>query len=233
MSRVALVTGAARGIGLETVRGLAAAGMHVVLGARDVVAGEAARAGLGELAGAVEVARLDVTDPDSVAACVAAIGDEHGRLDVLVNNGGIILDRGVGVLDADFDTVRETLETNLFGAWRLTLAAVGLLRAASPALVINVSSGMGQLDDMQDGSAGYRISKLALNGVTRMMGVALAGDGVSVVSVCPGWVLTDMGGDGAYLSIEEGADTILWLAGLPADEIPTGAFLKRRAVIPW
>jgi NAD(P)-dependent dehydrogenase (short-subunit alcohol dehydrogenase family) len=233
VSGVALVTGAARGIGLETVRGLAAAGMHVVLGARDVAAGEAARAGLGELAGSVEVARLDVTDPDSIAACVAAIGVEHGRLDVLVNNGGISLDRGVSVLDADFDTVRETLETNLFGAWRLTLMAVGLLRAAAPALVINVSSGMGQLDDMQDGSTGYRVSKLALNGVTRMMSVALAGDDVSVVSVCPGWVLTEMGGDGAYLSIEEGADTILWLATLPAAEVPTGAFYKRRQAIAW
>jgi NAD(P)-dependent dehydrogenase (short-subunit alcohol dehydrogenase family) len=230
---VALVTGAARGIGLETVRGLAAAGMDVVLGARDVVAGEAARAGLGELGDRVAVVRLDVTDPGTVASCVAAIETAHGRLDVLVNNGGVNLDRDVSVLDADFAVVRETLETNLFGAWRLTLAALGLLRAGAPSRVINVSSGMGQLDDMRDGSAGYRISKLALNGVTRMMGVALAGDGVSVVSVCPGWVLTEMGGDGAYLSIEEGADTILWLATVPAGEVPTGAFYKRRAPIPW
>jgi NAD(P)-dependent dehydrogenase (short-subunit alcohol dehydrogenase family) len=231
---VALVSGAARGIGLEVAGSLAAAGMTVVLGARDAAAGERARAQLGpDLAARVEVAQLDITDERSVTRCVADIEDRHGALHVLVNNGGIILDRGVGALDADFAVVRQTIATNLFGAWRLTVAASDLLARSAPARVITVSSGMGQLDDMGDGSAGYRISKLALSGLTRMLHTTLQTSGVAVNCVCPGWVLTAMGGDGAYLSVEAGADTILWLATLPAGELPSGGFYKRRERIPW
>jgi NAD(P)-dependent dehydrogenase (short-subunit alcohol dehydrogenase family) len=230
---VALVTGAARGIGLETVRQLAHAGMRVHLGARDVEAGQRARAGLGDLAGQVTVTQIDITDADSVEHCVAAISSADGQLNVLVNNGGIIVDRGVGALEADFERVRETLETDLFGAWRLAIAAAALLRAGAPSRVINVSSGMGQLDEMGDGSAGYRISKLALNGLTRMLHTSLGPAGVSVNSVCPGWVLTEMGGQGAYLEISEGADTIVWLATIAAASLPSGGFYKRRVKIPW
>jgi NAD(P)-dependent dehydrogenase (short-subunit alcohol dehydrogenase family) len=230
---VALVSGAARGIGLEVVRRLADAGMTVVLGARDVGAGERARDGLGALAERVEVAQLDITDDASVRGCVAGVEARHGALHLLVNNGGIIRDRHVGALDADFDVVRETVETNLFGAWRLTVAAAGLLVRSAPARIIMVSSGMGQLDDMGDGSAGYRISKLALSGLTRMLHTTLAPQGVAVNSMCPGWVQTPMGGDGAYLSVQEGADTILWLATQPAAEPPSGGFYKRRERIPW
>jgi NAD(P)-dependent dehydrogenase (short-subunit alcohol dehydrogenase family) len=231
--RVALVSGAARGIGLETVRGLAAAGMTVVLGAREVEAGERARAGLGDLAERVEVAPLDITDASSVERCVAELRSRHGALHVLVNNGGIILDRGVGALEADFDVVRVTLETNLFGAWRLAAAASDLLAASAPARIVNVSSGMGQLDEMGDGSAGYRISKLALNGLTRMLHTTLGPRGVSVNSICPGWVLTEMGGEGAYLSVAEGADTVLWLATTADAVVPSGGFYKRRVKMPW
>jgi NAD(P)-dependent dehydrogenase (short-subunit alcohol dehydrogenase family) len=230
---VALVSGAARGIGLEVVRGLADSGLTVVLGARDADAGEQARASLGALGERVEVAQLDITDDASVRGCVAGVEDRHGALHVLVNNGGIILDRHVGALDADFDVVRETIETNLFGAWRLTAAAADLLVRSAPARIITVSSGMGQLDDMGDGSAGYRISKLALSGLTRMLHTTLHPQGVSVNAMCPGWVQTPMGGDGAYLSVQEGADTILWLATMPADLLPSGGFYKRRARIPW
>ena len=129
--------------------------------------------------------------------------------------------------------MRATLETNLFGAWRLASAAADLLRRSAPSRIVNVSSGMGQLQDMQDGSAGYRISKVALNGLTRMLHAALAGDGVSVNSLCPGWVRTEMGGEGAYLTVEQGADTILWLATAPETQIGSGGFYKRRERIPW
>jgi NAD(P)-dependent dehydrogenase (short-subunit alcohol dehydrogenase family) len=234
VAEVALVSGAARGIGLEVVRGLAAAGLTVVLGARDVAAGERARASLaGALAARIEVAQLDITDDESVRRCVDAIGERHGALHVLVNNGGIILDRGTGALDADFGVVRETIETNLFGAWRLSVAASDLLVRSAPSRIITVSSGMGQLDAMGDGSAGYRISKLALSGLTRMLHTTLRPRGVAVDCVCPGWVLTDMGGEGAYLSVAEGADTILWLATLPPGRVPSGGFYKRRERIPW
>ncbi len=231
--RVALVSGAARGIGLEVVRELASDGMTVFLGARDVAAGEAARAGLGEdLAARVVVVGLDITDDVSVAACAETIREHAGRLDVLVNNGGIILDRGESPLEVDFEIVRRTVDVNLFGAWRLTLAVLPLLREAAPARVINVSSGMGQLDEMGTISPGYRISKLGLNGLTRMLHSALFPQ-VSVNSICPGWVKTDMGGDGAYLSIADGADTILWLARMDSDALPSGGFYKRRVKIPW
>ena len=231
--RVALVSGAARGIGLETVTQLAAHGMRVHLGARDPQAGERARVGLGELAERVSVVPLDITDEASVTRCVSRVQEVDGHLDVLVNNGGVNLDRDVLCLDADLDAVRETLETNLFGAWRLSVAAGSLLCASAPSRIINVSSGMGQLDDMRDGSAGYRISKVALNGLTRMLHATLGPKRVSVNSVCPGWVLTEMGGEGAYLGLAEGADKIVWLATLPVPELPSGGFYKRRRRIPW
>jgi NAD(P)-dependent dehydrogenase (short-subunit alcohol dehydrogenase family) len=215
------------------VRGLAAAGFTVILGARNPAAGEAAASSLDAEPGRVEVVGLDITDDESVDRCIATIAERHGRLDVLVNNGGVNLDRGVAALEADFDAVRATLETNLFGAWRLAVASAELLRASAPARIVNVSSGMGQLEDMQDGAAGYRISKVALNGLTRMLHVALHPHGVAVNSICPGWVRTEMGGEGAYLTVEEGADTILWLATLPFAELPSGGFYKRRERIPW
>lgn len=232
--RVALVSGAARGIGLEVVRELASDGVRVFMGARDVAAGEAARAALDpEIAARVSVVQLDVADDASVAACAETVRSTAGRLDVLVNNSGIILDRGVSPLDVDFDAVRATVDVNLIGAWRLTIAVVDLLRAAAPSRVINVSSGMAQLSEMKSISPGYRISKVGMNAMTMMLATELGPDGVSVVSICPGWVMTDMGGEGAYLSIAEGADTILWLARLPDDEMPTGGFYKRRELIAW
>ena len=230
---VALVSGGARGIGLAVVEGLARAGVSVVLGARDPAAGEAARASLGDLGAHVHVMPLDIGDGGSVARAATAVADRHGRLDILVNNGGVNLDRDVSVLACDLDKVRETLEINLFGAWRLTTAVLDLLRASAPSRVINVSSGMGQLDEMRDGAPAYRVSKLALNGLTRMLDSAVGGEGIAVNSVCPGWVMTEMGGEGAYLPVSEGADTILWLATLPAGSLPRGGFFKRRVKIPW
>jgi NAD(P)-dependent dehydrogenase (short-subunit alcohol dehydrogenase family) len=227
---VALVSGAARGIGLEVVKELAADGMTVWLGARDAAAGEAAA---GRIDGDVRAVALDITDQASVDAAAARVRERDGRLDVLVNNGGIILDRGESPLDVDFDVVAQTVETNLFGAWRLTLAVLDLLRAAAPSQIVNVSSGMAQLEDMGSISPGYRISKVGLNALTRMLHAELSGEGISVNSICPGWVKTDMGGDGAYLSVGEGADTILWLARMGAEELPSGGFYKQRERIPW
>jgi NAD(P)-dependent dehydrogenase (short-subunit alcohol dehydrogenase family) len=227
---VALVSGAARGIGFEVVKELAADGMTVWLGARDAAAGDAAAV---QVDGDVRVLVLDITDPASVDAAAARIRERDGRLDVLVNNGGIILDRGQSPLDVDFDVVARTIETNLFGAWRLTLAVLDLLRAAAPSRIINVSSSMGQLDDMGSISPGYRISKVGLNALTRMLHAELSGEGIAVNSICPGWVKTDMGGDGAYLSPGEGADTILWLTRMGVEELPSGGFYKRRERIPW
>jgi NAD(P)-dependent dehydrogenase (short-subunit alcohol dehydrogenase family) len=230
-ARVALVSGANRGIGLATVDGLAMAGMNVVLGSRDPAGGEAARASLDADRAAVSVRQLDVTDPSSVRSCIESVEAQFGRLDVLVNNAGILLDRGGRASEPDLDVVRETLEVNVYGAWRLTLAALPLMRSTG-GRIINLSSGLGQLTDMGGGIPGYRLSKVSLNALTRMLAAEL-GEAFSVNSVCPGWVRTDMGGSGAARSPEEGADTIVWLATLPDSEVPTGGFFRDRRQIPW
>ena len=230
--QVALVSGGNRGIGLAVVRGLARAGMRVVMGARDLEAGERGLARLGRDSAAVHARELDVVDPASVAAGVAAIELQFGRLDVLINNAGTVLDAAVPASAPDLGVVQQTLEVNLYGAWRLSAAALPLLHAGGDGRIVNVSSGMGQLSDMGSGSPGYRVSKTALNALTRMLSAEL-GESVSVNSVCPGWVRTDLGGPGAPRTPEQGADTIVWLATLPRGELPTGRFFRDRREIPW
>ncbi|MGZ5420303.1 MAG: SDR family oxidoreductase [Solirubrobacterales bacterium] len=220
--RVALVSGASRGIGAEIVRQLAAdQGMIVFGGARNPAEVDEA--------GNVIAVQLDITDQASVDAARERIESDPGRLDALVNNAGVFGDP-VGVADYDLDRAHEVVETNLFGAWRLTQAMLPLLRASNHARIVNVSSGAGQLDDMDGGRAAYRVSKTGLNALTR----TLASDerGILVNTMCPGWVRTDMGGAGASRSVEKGAETAVWLATLP-DDGPSGGFFRDRKPIPW
>jgi NAD(P)-dependent dehydrogenase (short-subunit alcohol dehydrogenase family) len=230
MERVALVSGGNRGIGREVAHQLAVRGYTVVIGSRDLDRGEQAA---GELGDGVVARRLDVTSEESIEGCIAAIAEEFGRLDVLVNNAGVT---GGGwstnAVDADLDEVRDTLETNLYGAWRLTQAALPLMRKNHYGRIVNLSSGMGQLAEMGGHSPGYRLSKTGLNVLTRILNAELAGENVLVNSCCPGWVRTDMGGPGARRSVEEGADTPVWLATLP-DDGPRGGFFRNRQPIPW
>ncbi|HVS28845.1 MAG TPA: SDR family oxidoreductase [Solirubrobacteraceae bacterium] len=229
-SRIALVSGANRGIGLEIARQLAAAGGHaVVLGARDEAAAQAAA---GKIGGDSVARQLDVTDEQSVARLAASLEQDFGRLDVLVNNAGVMLHAGAPGLGTDLDEVRQTLETNLLGAWRLANAIVPLMQRGGWGRIVNISSGMGQLSDMNGGTAAYRVSKTALNALTRILAAELADSGILVNSACPGWVRTDMGSEYARLSVEEGADTPVWLATLP-DDGPTGGFFRAREPIPW
>ena len=203
----------------------------MILTAREIDHAEAAAAELnGEQQGGGEAIprRLDVTEADSVEELAAGLA----RLDVLVNNAGVTDGYRPGAAEVDLDQARAVVETNLWGAWRLTQAVLPLLRTSPHGRVVNVSSGMGQLDEMGGGSPGYRISKLGLNGLTRMLSEELAGDGVLVNSMCPGWVRTDMGGRSAPRSVEKGADTAVWLATLP-DDGPTGGFFRNREPIPW
>ena len=227
--RVALVSGGNRGIGLEIVRQLAERGITVILGSRDEESGRAAAEGL---SGDVIVRQLDVTDEGSVARLAASFEDEFGRLDVLVNNAGISNDDGQRGMNADLHRVREALEANLFGAWRLCEMAIPLMQRHSYGRIVNVSSGMGALEDMGGGSPGYRISKTALNALTRILASELRGSGILVNSVCPGWVQTDMGSPRAPRPVEEGADTPVWAATLPRGG-PTGGFFRDRRPIPW
>jgi NAD(P)-dependent dehydrogenase (short-subunit alcohol dehydrogenase family) len=231
MARVALVTGANRGIGKEVSRQLADGGLVVLVAARDLAKAEDAAAELG--GGEVELyaRELDVTDDDSVERCFTGVHDEFGRLDVLVNNAGVGYP-GMAAVDADLDAVKDVMETNLFGAWRCAEHAIPLMRAHRYGRIVNVSTGMAQLTDMGGGSAAYRVSKTALNALTRMLTAETHGDGIKVNSVCPGWVRTDMGGASATRSVEEGADTVTWAATLP-DDGPTGGFFRDRSPIPW
>ena len=174
-----------------------------------------------------------MTDEESINRCIDWIAAEYGRLDVLVNNAGII---GGGwstsALDVDLDEVRATLETNLFGAWRLTQVALRLMRKNGYGRIVNLSSGMGQLSDMGGHSPAYRLSKTGLNALTRILTAEFEGENILVNSCCPGWVRTDMGGRSARRSVEEGADTPVWLATLP-DDGPRGGFFRDRETIPW
>ncbi len=225
---IALVSGANRGIGLEVTRQLAALGHTVHLGARDLAAGRDAAAGI---PGDVRVVQLDVTDPTGIDDAVAGIADRHGRLDVLVNNAAIHYDSWHRASDPDFRVVHEALDTNLFGAWRLTIAVLPLLRTGDRPRIVNVSSGAGALADMGGGLPAYRTSKVALNALTRMLADELAADGILVNAVCPGWVATDMGGPGGR-PVADGAAGIVWAATLP-DDGPTGGFFRDRRPIPW
>jgi NAD(P)-dependent dehydrogenase (short-subunit alcohol dehydrogenase family) len=230
VKRVALVSGGNRGIGREVARQLAVLDYDVVIGSRDLAKGEEVARELGEN---VTARQLDVTDEESIVRCVASIAENPGRLDVLVNNAGA---SGGGwstsALDVDLDEVRKTLETNLFGAWRLTEEVLPLMRKNSYGRIVNISSGMGQLSDMGGHSPAYRVSKTGLNVLTRMLTAELADENILVNSVCPGWVRTDMGTQAARRSVEEGADTPVWLATLP-DDGPRGGFFRDREPIPW
>jgi NAD(P)-dependent dehydrogenase (short-subunit alcohol dehydrogenase family) len=203
-----------------------------VVTARDEAAAASAAEELGGAGGEALAHQLDVTDEASVAALASALERDPGRLDALVNNAGVTDSYHPGAAEIDLDDAKEVLETNLWGAWRLTQSVLPLLQASGHGRIVNVSSGMGQLVDMHGGSPGYRTSKLALNGLTRMLADELAEDGILVNSLCPGWVRTDMGGRSAPRSVEEGADTAVWLATLP-DDGPTGGFFRNREPIPW
>ena len=227
--RIALVSGANRGIGREIVRQLAEKGITTILGSRDEEKGRTAAEGMN---GNVVVKRLDVIDEDSVDRLASFVEDEFGRLDILINNAGIANDSGQRGVDADLDSVREALEANLFGAWRLCEAFVPLMQRNGYGRIVNISSGMGALNDMGGGSPAYRVSKTALNALTRILPSELRGSGIFVNSVSPGWVRTDMGGSDASRSVEEGADTPIWAATLP-DNGPTGGFFRNRRPVSW
>lgn len=231
--RLAVVTGGNKGLGYEICRQLARKGMRVILTSRDAEKGREARTKLEKEGLDVSHHQLDVTDRASVAAIGRHIESEYGRVDVLVNNAGISIDsRSTSVLRENEDTFRTTLETNFYGALRMCQALVPLMQKNHYGRVVNLSSGLGQLDDMGDGTPAYRVSKTALNALTRMVAKAAEGDNILVNSICPGWVRTDMGGPGASRSVEQGAETAVWLAMLPHDG-PTGGFFRDKKPIPW
>ncbi len=229
---VAVITGANRGLGLATCSALAERGYQVVLTSRDPEKGEAAVDELAVQGLRVAYHQLDAADPESIRQLGQSIEAQFGRVDVLVNNAALYLDEGVSVLDVPLDSIRSTFETNVFGPWLLCQAFVPGMVRQHYGRIVNVSSGAGQLSDMSDYAPSYSASKTALNALTRLVADAVQGSNVLVNAVDPGWVKTDMGGPNAPRSIQQGIDTILWLATLP-DSGPTGGFFHDRKPIEW
>jgi NAD(P)-dependent dehydrogenase (short-subunit alcohol dehydrogenase family) len=222
---VAVVTGGARGIGVEVCRQLAEAGMEVWCTARSEDAAARVASSLGER---VHGAVLDVTDP----ASVHALAQRLERVEVVVNNAAVDYDTDQRAVDADLARVRRALETNVFGAWQVAQAFAPHLRAAGRrGRLVNVSSAAGQIADMGGGTPAYRLSKLSLNGLTRMLAAELRADGVLVNAVCPGWVATDMGGAGGR-PVADGAASVVW-ACLLDDDGPTGGFFRDGRPLAW
>jgi NAD(P)-dependent dehydrogenase (short-subunit alcohol dehydrogenase family) len=230
--RIALVTGANRGIGLEVVRQLAARGFTVILCSRDPRKGEEAASPLRQGGLKVAPVQLDVTDEQSIEAARRAVEEQFGRLDVLVNNAGALYDSWQRAEDASFNTVREAFETNTIGPWRVAQAFIPLLRESRHGRIVNVSSESGSLTVMGGGTPAYSVSKAALNALTRMLADELRASRVLVNSVCPGWVATEMGGPGAPRRVEEGAASVVWAATL-SDDGPTGGFFRDGEPLAW
>ena len=239
--KVALVTGANKGIGFEIGRQLGKLGLTVVLAARDEAKANAAADRLrGEGLDAHGVV-LDVTEPATAEAAARWLDERFGRLDVLVNNAGINHEFGENTRPSQLDlgTLKATYETNVFGAFAVIKAMLPLLRKSASARIINQSSTLGSLGILSDpGGAWYGVntlaynsSKSALNGLTLAFAKDLAGDRISVNSTCPGWVKTDMGSDAAPRTVEQGAAIAVKLATM--DDPPTGKYLDDDGEIPW
>lgn len=224
--KVILITGATRGIGFAAARELVARGARVVITSRNAERGKIAAESLGS-----EWIQLDITELSSLGKAVDALKERCGRLDVLVNNSAILLDHYASLRDLKPEILRETLETNLIGTLQTTLAFLPLLEKSDAPRIINLSSGAGQLDgEPQPWAPAYSISKTALNMLTQQLTAVLPR--VMVNSMCPGWCRTEMGGNEAPLSPEQGADTLVWLA-LDAPKTLRGKFVKERTQIPW
>ena len=238
--RVALVTGANRGIGYTIAKGLAEGDIMVVLGARDAKKGAAAASKLQSEGLTAYFELLDVTSEKSIQAVVANIQTRFNRLDILINNAGILIDGDAHTLNVSQDILLKTLHTNVLGPLMLCQDCIPLMKAGGYGRIVNMSSTLGSLAEMTDPDSGYagvetpayRLSKAALNAITALVAKKVRHENILVNSVCPGWVRTDMGGDQAPLTPEQGADTPLWLATLP-DDGPTGGFFTERQQISW
>ena len=224
-----LITGANRGIGFETAKQLRDLGCEVFLTARNEDSGREAAAEIG-----AEFILMDVSDENSIEAAAKTFGEHSDRLDVLINNAGIFNDRDVSILEVDQEKMFQTLLTNTWGPVLVARAFKPFLENANPGpgRIINLSSKLGQLSEMEDTAPAYGLSKTALNAVTRQLSAALKNKNIIVNSVSPGWVRTDMGGPDATSSLEEGADTVVWLA-IEAPSDLTGQFLRDRELIAW
>ncbi|MBB6240732.1 SDR family NAD(P)-dependent oxidoreductase [Rhodanobacter sp. MP1X3] len=232
VQQIALVSGANRGLGVEIVRQLAATGMTVLLGSRELALGESAARRLRTDGADVTAIKLDVTQQKDIDAAARYVENTYGRLDVLVNNAGSYYDMGELPSSIDIDTVHAALDTNLFGAWRLSEAMLPLMRPFGFGRIVNLSSGCASSTIDGECCPAYRVSKAALNSYTRALAAELTGSGILVNAVCPGWTNTEMGGAGGR-PVSASAQGVVWAACLPGRSSTTGGFFRDGEIIPW
>jgi NAD(P)-dependent dehydrogenase (short-subunit alcohol dehydrogenase family) len=234
--KIALVTGANRGLGFETSKQLANNGFKVYMGCRDGIKGKVACELLKEEGLNVELLEIDVTKTKEIRSAVDVLKSNNEIPDVIVNNAGVFLEMlsekvHDSILTVDPVIVLKTIETNTMGPLKLLQALVPYMKEKEDARIINISSEMGQLSEMGPRAPGYRISKTALNALTKILAAELEDTNIAVNSVCPGWVRTQMGGDNATSSISEGVETTIWLA--TTKNPPSGKFFRDQKEISW
>ena len=238
MKKTVLISGANRGLGLETAKQLALKGFKVFLGCRNIENAMASAKAVMNKELDVEIVELDVTKIKQIKDLASRFKKENIHLDILINNAGVFLESDgpldtsrSSVLDVDPIIILKTIETNTMGALNLVQVFAPTMKERKSGRIINVSSGMAQLKGMQGHFPGYRMSKVSLNALTRMLASELSEFGIYTNSVCPGWVRTDMGGPEANLSVSEGVQTIVWLA--ECDQSPQGQFLRDKKPLDW
>lgn len=229
--KIALITGANRGIGLEICRQLAQRGLEVILTARNTSRGLEAQRQLQNEGLQAAFCHLDVAQEASIQKAAEKISNEYNKLDILINNAAILHEEDRSILDVKRTVVEETLAVNFFGPLRVIQMFLPLLEKSPQGRIINISSGMGAFSEMGGGYGAYRISKTALNALTLIFANELRHTSITINAMCPGWVRTSIGGKNAPLSVQEGADTAVWLA--LRKENSTGRFYRARREIPW
>lgn len=229
--RIALITGANRGIGLEISRQLGAMGYTVLLGCRSEARGQTAQETLRAEGIEATFIKLDMAAAASIEAAAAQVAQGYPHLDVLVNNAGIHYDTWQRACNADMAIVQEAVATNTLGPWRLSIALLPMLRRSQAPRIVNVSSGGGSIASMSGKTPAYSVSKAALNAVTRMLARDLEGEGILVNAVCPGWTQTEMG-DWGGRPVADGAKGVVWAATLDSSG-PSGEFFQDMRPVPW
>ncbi len=232
--KIALVTGANRGIGRAIAMQLAARGIHVIAAAREAEAGQAVVDEIGAAGGSAETFPLDVVDEQQCQAIRDHVAATRGRMDILVNNAGVALDKWISGLELDIGLLRETMEVNVYAPLRLCQLFIPMMQKQRHGRVVNLSTELASLAEMDMGcTVAYRSAKAALNAVTKMLSLELKEHpDILVNAAAPGWVKTELGGGDATRTPEEGADTPVWLATLPTGG-PTGGFFRDREAYAW
>jgi NAD(P)-dependent dehydrogenase (short-subunit alcohol dehydrogenase family) len=230
--KIALITGGNRGIGYELCKQLAERGIQILMAGRNVAKGTEAARTLARTGLDVSFVEMDIDDPNRIFAAMDFIREKYGRIDILVNNAAVYLDEGVLLSEIEPTVLEKTMRTNFFGAYYVIRAVLPLMQKHNYGRIVNISSGYGEYSAMDhEGTGAYKLSKLALNGMTRLLAAELAGN-IKINAVCPGWVRTEMGGPYATRSAEEAAASMIWLTELDSDG-PNGSFYRDGKSIKW